>query len=34
MDSMPECRALWESAEDCVFELADKEEEEESDDND
>lgn len=33
MDSMPECRALWESAKDCVFELADKEEEE-SDDND
>ena len=33
MDSMPECRALWESAEDCVFELADKEEEESDDNN-
>lgn len=33
MDSMHECRALWELAEDSVFELADKEEEE-SDDND
>ena len=33
VDSTPECRALWESAEECVFELADKEEEE-CDDND